>query len=112
MTAADGPLVAATAADAPDLLAALRSCIESGSSRLLLERDALADSFFDLRTGIAGELLQNAANYGIRTAAVVPDLDSRPVRFRELALEAERGAGFRVFATRDEAIAWLASSPW
>jgi hypothetical protein len=39
----------------------------------------------------------------------VPDLDRQPLRFRELALEANRGASFRVFATRDEGVAWLAS---
>ena len=41
-------------------------------------------------------------------AAVVPDLVAHSEWFREFAGEANRGRQFHFFATRQEAIAWLA----
>jgi hypothetical protein len=90
-----------------DPAAALVRCIEGGVGGLLFDAGALPPAFFELRTGVAGELVQKLVNYGIRMAAVVPDLESRPERFREFALEANRGRVFRFFATRPEAVAWL-----
>ena len=106
----DASVFEATSDEAGDPIGALRSCIESGSRTMLLHRAALSESFFDLRTGIAGELTQKAVVYGVRLAAIVPDLESR-IRFRELALEANRGDSFRIFADREDAIAWLLACP-
>jgi Domain of unknown function (DUF4180) len=90
-------------------VAALVRCIEQGSRALLLDRGALPPAFFDLSTGVAGELGQKLVNYGIRMAAVVPDLAAHSPRFQDFAREANRGRQFRFFATREEAVAWLAS---
>jgi hypothetical protein len=92
-----------------DPIAALVRCIEGGSRALLLDRDAIPDAFFDLATGVAGELVQKLTNYGVRMAAVVPDLPVQPLRFREFVREANAGRQFRFFATRQEAIDWLES---
>ncbi len=97
------------AADAADPVAALVRCIEHGARALLLDADALPPAFFDLRTGMAGELVQKLTNYGVRMAAVVPDLSVRPPRFREFVREANAGKLFRFFATREEAVGWLES---
>ncbi|MGH7288639.1 MAG: DUF4180 domain-containing protein, partial [Myxococcota bacterium] len=64
---------------------------------------------FDLRSGVAGDVVQKLVNYGVRMAAVVPDLDAQPPRFREFAREGNGGRQLRFFATRTEAIAWLTS---
>lgn len=93
-----------------DPLAAVVACIEHDAPALLLDAGALPAAFFDLRTGVAGELVQKLVNYGIRLAAVVPDLDAQPPRFREFAREANGGRQFRFFATRSDAIDWLASA--
>lgn len=90
-------------------VAAVVSCIEHGSYALLLDRAALPAAFFDLSTGVTGELVQKLANYGVRMAAVVPDLAAHSPRFQDFAREANRGRQFRFFATRDEAVAWLTS---
>jgi Domain of unknown function (DUF4180) len=90
-------------------VAALVHCIEHGARALLLDRDALPAAFFDLSTGVAGELVQKLTNYGIRMAAVVPDLSAHSPRFREFAREANAGRQFRFFATREDAVAWLTS---
>jgi hypothetical protein len=90
-----------------DPLRAVVACIESGTYALLLDDGALPAAFFDLSTGVAGDVVQKLVNYGVRMAAVVPALDAHSVRFREFAGEANRFAQFRFFATRAEAVAWL-----
>jgi hypothetical protein len=92
-----------------DALAAVRHCIENGTYALLFDRGALAPPFFDLSSGIAGEVAQKLVNYGIRMASVVPDLSAYSPHFRDFARESNRGRRLRFFATRDEAVAWLES---
>jgi hypothetical protein len=90
-----------------DPAALVGGCLEHGTHALLLDRAALPPAFFDLRTGVAGELVQKLVNYGIRGAGVVPDLAEQPPRFREFAREANVGRQFRFFATREAAVDWL-----
>ena len=84
-------------------------CIENGASSLLLDRSALPAEFFDLSTGLAGELLHKLSVYHMRMAAVIPDLAVHSVHFQAFASEANRGEQFRFFSTRREAIDWLDS---
>ena len=91
----------------PDALVAL--CIEGGARGLLLDTPSLPAAFFDLATGIAGELLHGLSKYGLRLAAVVPDMDSHSDTFRAFCLESNRGSQFRFFETRAAAISWLES---
>ncbi len=92
--------------DTMDLVAA---CFEHDAERVLLESRVLPATFFDLSTGFAGEFLQKFSNYRIKLAAVFPSEDGYTDRFREFLLEARRGSHFRVFASRPEAEAWLAT---
>jgi hypothetical protein len=48
--------------DAPGLLFAYNS------SAIIIRRENVAGSFFDLSTGVAGEILQMCSNYNIRLA--------------------------------------------
>jgi hypothetical protein len=88
-------------------MSVITACIESGQPALLLDEDALAPEFFDLSTGIAGELVQKLTLYEIRMAGVVPNpsIHSRP--FQDFAREANHGGWFRFFPTREQAVAWL-----
>jgi Domain of unknown function (DUF4180) len=92
-----------------DASAAVARCLEHRVRGLLFDDGALPPAFFDLRTGVAGDLLQKLANYRIRMAAVVPDPSAHGPRFRELADEANRGRQLRFAAIRADAIAWLES---
>ena len=97
----------ADGAHAVDPVAAVIRCIEHGTRALLFDTGALPPAFFDLSSGVAGEVVQKLANYHVRMAGVVPDLELHSPRFREFAREANKGRQFRFFATRQEAIAWL-----
>ena len=87
--------------------AVVAACFEQGEQAVLIDRDALPTAFFDLRTGVAGELTQRLTLYGVRLACVVPDLPAQSERFQEFAREANRGRSFRFFASQADAVAWL-----
>lgn len=99
----DGGL--ATERDALDLVAA---CWENGTRRVLFNAEALADDFFQLKSGLAGAVLLKLSNYQIR-AAVIPAEKIGQGRFYEMVLETNRGADFHAYPTRAEAEKWLIS---
>jgi len=82
-------------------------CVESGSGALLLDAAALPPEFFDLSSRIAGELLHQLGLYRIRLAVVISDATAHSEPFQDFVREANRGAAFRFFETREEARAWL-----
>jgi len=90
-----------------DPLAAIIRCIEKGTRALLFDDGALPARFFDLSSGLCGEVVQKLMNYGVRMAAVVPDLAVHSARFQDFAREANRGRSFRFLPSREEALAWL-----
>ncbi|HEX9939312.1 MAG TPA: DUF4180 domain-containing protein [Longimicrobium sp.] len=92
-----------------DPAAIVTQCVESGAEALLLDRDALPPAFFDLSSGVLGDLVGRLTLYRIRMAAVVPDLTAHSLPFQDFVREANRGAQFRFFATRDRAAEWLSS---
>jgi hypothetical protein len=85
------------------------TCAESGADSLLLDEDSLPEGFFDLSSGLAGELLHRLSIYHMRMAAVVSDLAVHSSHFQALVSEANKGGKFRFFSTRQEAIDWLES---
>lgn len=87
----------------------IEACWSSGARGALLYAANLTPGFFDLSTREAGEILQKLQNYRIRLAVVCPPGEARmSSRFQELLAETQGGRDFGLFATRDEARAWLA----
>lgn len=96
-----------TPADAVEPSDLIGRCFETGVSALLVEEGALPASFFDLSSGVAGDLVQKVTNYQLRMAVVVGDLTPYSSSFRDFAREAAQGARFRFFPSSEEALAWL-----
>jgi len=96
--------------DAFDPTAVVTRCIESGSRALLLDAPALLPEFFDLSSGVAGELLHKLSLYGIRMAGVVADPSIHSDAFQSFHLETNRGSQVRFFPTRAQAVEWLESA--
>lgn len=88
-----------------DIMDAIGACF--GADGVLFVEGDLAPEFFDLRTGLAGELFQKLVNYGVRAAIVLPDPGAHGERFRELAREHETHPMIRFVRSRAEADAWL-----
>jgi hypothetical protein len=76
---------------------------------LLLVGSELGEAFFDLRTGLAGELFQKFVNYRLPLAIVLPDSSVCGDRCGELVREHHSHPLVRFFPSSDEASTWLRS---
>jgi hypothetical protein len=89
---ADGPVVRDVDA-ARDLIA---EAMSQGARVLVVPAARLDDAFFQLRSGLAGEILQKAANYR-KKIAVIGDVSRHTEAsnaFRDLVVESKRSATF------------------
>ena len=93
-----------TEQNALDLISA---CFENDTNFLLIQAQALADDFFQLRTGLAGSVLQKFINYKIKVAVVMTDQQRVKGKFKEFITEANKGNSVRVFSNKEEAGNWL-----
>ena len=82
-------------------------CLGYSARGLLLYAANLPPGFFELRSGVAGELLQKLRNYQVRLALVVPPDRELSERFREMVRDERRGSEFAVVADRAAALDWL-----
>lgn len=90
-----------------DAIGLVSYCGEHDTNLVLLHAANLHEDFFNLKTGLAGAVLQKFVNYGIKVAAVIPPELANQGRFREMVVEANRGQHFRVFEEVNEAEVWL-----
>ncbi|HYD52869.1 MAG TPA: DUF4180 domain-containing protein [Gemmatimonadaceae bacterium] len=109
VVAIEGPpgLPVLDAAADVDLL--LEACFGARCEAALLHAENLPPDFFDLSSGTAGAMLQKLRLYGVRLAVVRgPASSPASSRFGELVAEERMRRDFGVFASREEARAWLA----
>lgn len=85
----------------------IQEAINLNAQALLFNEGVLPEDFFDLSTGVAGELLHKTANYHLRLACVVPDLSPYSTQFQAFVREANRGNEIKFFPTAKQAIQWL-----
>ncbi|ARU60765.1 cytoplasmic protein [Tumebacillus avium] len=83
--------------DALDLMATVR--YESGSSKILIPKANITEEFFDLKTRLAGEILQKFTNYQVQIA-IVGDFDGYASKsLQSFIYECNRGN--QVFFAKD-----------
>lgn len=99
-----GLLLVKTEQDILDLLA---FCGENDTNLILFHADNFIAEFYDLKSGLAGTVLQKFSNYHIKSAIVVDFSKITSQRFRELILECNRGQQLRFFKNVSLAIEWL-----
>jgi hypothetical protein len=90
-----------------DALDLISLCFEHGINIMVINDTVLSDDFFNLKTGIAGAIIQKLVNYSIKTGIVI--LNERDVneRFKEFALEANKGNNFRIFYNSSDTEKWI-----
>jgi len=91
LTPEDSPV--RTARDVTDLIG---EALAEGASLIAIAVEALDPSFFDLRSGFAGEVLQKAANYQLKFA-VIGDFSAHTAAskaFHDLVVESERSRSY------------------
>ncbi|WP_088187163.1 DUF4180 domain-containing protein [Desulfosporosinus sp. FKA] len=90
-----------------DALELVALCGEKDTNLLMLHYAVLSEDFFRLKTKVAGNVLQKFMNYHIKAVAVIPNEISQKGKFRELAIEMNKGDHFRMYESREEAEKWL-----
>ncbi|NIG55438.1 DUF4180 domain-containing protein [Chitinophaga sp. Cy-1792] len=77
--------------------------------RVILHEDNITPAFFDLSTGIAGEILQKYTNYKMRLA-IVGDFSKYPGQaFRDFIFESNKGKQVNFLDTTATALVRLSS---
>jgi uncharacterized protein DUF4180 len=94
---------------AGDISAALAASVEQGG--LVIDENELSADFFDLRTGLAGQVLQKFVNYRTKLAVIVRNPAGYGSRFSELAYEHRTHPTVRFFSAEQSARQWLAQMP-
>lgn len=79
----------------------------TGVRKIAIEKTAIAEEFFDLRTGLAGEILQKFTNYNVKVAIVGDFSKYTSKALRDFIFESNKGKS--VFFKEDvaEALASL-----
>lgn len=97
----DGGLLLGSPEEALDLIG---ECAFSGLTDLIIHSEDIAPEFFDLRTGLAGEILQKFSTYSLRLAVIgsFSDVESRALR--DFIRESNRVGRIIFVATPQEAI--------
>ena len=92
-----------------DALELISICMENNTGLLIIHEEALSENFFNLRTGLAGAVLQKFMNYQIKVVAIIVSEEKISGRFREMVIEANKGNDFRVYKNIAEAENWILS---
>ena len=90
-----------------DILDLIALCWEHEASLLLIHYEVFSADLFNLKTKVAGGIIQKLINYNIKSAALIPEEIMSKGRFREMALETNKGHHFRMYENKEEAVTWL-----
>ncbi len=91
--------------DALDLMA---NCSYQGSTKIIIHEKNIISDFFDLKTRIAGEILQKFSNYDVCLAIVGNFSNLSSKSLKEFIYESNRMGRINFVSTLDEAKARLA----
>lgn len=95
-------IVIANAQDALDLMATAYHTL--GCGKLLIPKENICREFFDLKTGLAGEILQKFTNYGMRLAIVGDFSNIQSKALRDFIYESNNGSQVFFVATKEAAL--------
>ncbi|MGL5347965.1 MAG: DUF4180 domain-containing protein [Peptostreptococcaceae bacterium] len=90
-----------------DVLDIIGICISNDIKLLVLREDVFTEEFINLKSGLAGIVLQKLMNYQIKTSAVIEDKNEIQGRFKELIYELNKTSQFRVFDNIADAESWI-----
>lgn len=101
-----GEKILTDAQSALDLLATVN--YETGADRIAIDKDAVADNFFVLSTGLAGDVLQKFVTYRTKLAIYgdYTGYTSKPLK--DFIYESNKGSHVFFLPTKEEALERLA----
>lgn len=96
------------AQSALDLIATLR--YDTGCDAVILNKSAVCAEFFDLKTGIAGEIMQKFVNYRMKLA-IVGDFSAYTSRaLKDFIRESNKGSHIFFLAEEQDAVLKLSGN--
>lgn len=93
--------------NAEDGLNLLGNLYYQGFDNIVVYEQNLTPAFFDLKTGIAGEILQKFSNYRVRLAIVGDFAAYQSKSIRDFIFESNKAAHINFVASLDEALTKL-----
>lgn len=90
-----------------DVLDIIGVCIGNSVDILLLREEMFTDDFLNLKSGLAGIVLQKFTNYHIKVSAIIGDKSMIQGRFKELVSELNKSNYFRIFSNFNDAENWI-----
>ena len=94
-------MIITKAADGLDLLGNL---YYQGFDRIVLHEKNITKEFFDLKTGIAGEILQKFSNYRVRLAIVGDFSNYSSKSLKDFIFESNKGRHVNFVSSTEEAL--------
>jgi len=92
---------------AADVTMLLERCFSTGARAIVLHAENLPEAFFDLSSGVAGEMLQKLRTYGGYRLAVVEGAVRPSSRFAEMEAEERWKGHFALCDSVSSARDWL-----
>ncbi|MGE4289665.1 MAG: DUF4180 domain-containing protein [Salinivirgaceae bacterium] len=80
-----------------------------GFESLIIHQNQLSPEFFDLKTGLAGDILQKFSNYRIRLAVVGNFSEFNSKSLKDFIYECNQGRQIAFVATKNEALTVLST---
>jgi hypothetical protein len=93
-----------------DIQELISFCVEHDSQNVLIYKANFSPEFFDLKTTLAGTLLQKFANYHLRGVGLISLEQITDERFKELIFECNRGHLFQFYEDKAAAEKWFGST--
>ena len=88
--------------DALDLMATITHLHDC--NKIVISKAPITESFFDLKTGIAGEILQKFSNYQMKLAIVGDFSNYNSKSLRDFIFESNKGSQVFFLSSEEEAI--------
>jgi hypothetical protein len=100
-----GSVIITSASDILDIMGEAGS---QGCSGIIIHSESFSRDFFDLSTGVAGEILQKFSNYRMRLAVVGDFSSLKSKSWRDFIRETNRGNTVSFLSSVEEALAVFA----
>lgn len=94
-------------ANAQDALEIIANCNYQGAENIIVQEQHLDKAFFDLKTGIAGDVLQKFSNYRSKLAIVGDFAQYESKSLRDFIYESNKAGRINFVGTEQEAIVKL-----
>lgn len=82
---------------------------ETGCNRIIINKSAICEDFFNLRTRLAGEILQKFVNYNVKLAIVGDFSEYSSKSLRDFIYESNKGRHIFFLPEEKQAIAKLST---